>query len=77
MRTLPAAHPVRTCVVCGEPIAPRARVTTTRCRVCTTKQAQADCLVRIAINQRVDRHHPKGRGATSPSMPHSHDEGAG
>jgi predicted nucleic acid-binding Zn ribbon protein len=77
MPTPPAAQPVRTCVVCGAPIAPRARATTTRCRVCTAKQSQADCLVRIAVNQRVDRHHPRGRGATSPSTPRRRDEAPG
>jgi hypothetical protein len=60
-RTPPAAHLIRVCVVCGEPIAPRARATTTRCRVCTAKQSQADCLVRMAVNQRVDRHRPRSR----------------
>jgi predicted nucleic acid-binding Zn ribbon protein len=77
MRTPPAARPVRACVVCDQPIPPRAQATTTRCRVCTTKKAQADFLLRLTVNQRINRHHPTGRGATSPSMPHRDDKGAG
>jgi hypothetical protein len=28
------------------------------CRVCVAKKSQADFLVRLAVNQRVDRHRP-------------------
>ena len=54
-----APQPVRACAVCGEPIAPRAKATTTRCRVCVAKQAQADFLLRLAVNQRGNRHPPR------------------
>jgi hypothetical protein len=62
-RTPPAALPVRACTVCDEPLAPRARATTTLCRVCLTKKAQADFLIRLAVNQRINRHRPnRNRG---------------
>jgi hypothetical protein len=63
MRTPAAAHPVRACLACGELIPLRARSTRTLCRVCVARKAQADLLVRLAVNSRINRHRPKREGA--------------
>jgi hypothetical protein len=62
----PTTRPDQFCVVCGEPIAPRARATT-RCRVCDTMKAQANFLAWL----KAPRQTPRRKIVGVPSIPHT------